>query len=78
MRTRAEERTGLLTRPTRVYALGSRREGADSGTRVGERDPCTGEIVHAIFAANHGYTIIWEGGHVDLSERQIYEAIPLD
>jgi len=78
LRARTEERTGLLTRPTRIYALSSRREGADSDTRVGERDPCTGETVHAIFATTDGYTIIWEGGHVDLSKRQIYEAIPFD
>src|SRR5581483_3388332 len=78
LRARTEHRTGRRIRPTRIYALNSRREGADSEARVGERDPCSGEPVHAIFATNDGYTIMWSGGHADLSKRQIYEAIPFD
>ena len=78
LRARTERRTGRVTRATRIYALNSRRDGADSNTRVGESDPCTGQTVRAIFATKEGYTVIWEGGHVDLSKRQIYEAIPFE
>lgn len=78
LRADTEKRTGCPVRATRIYALSSRREGADSETRVGERDPCAGETVNAIFATMGGYTVIWEGGYVDLSKRQIYEAIPFD
>lgn len=78
LRAHTEKRTGRVTRATRIYALTSRRDGADSETRVGERDPSTGETVHAIFATSDGCTVIWEGGHVDLSKRQIYEAIPFE
>jgi hypothetical protein len=78
LRAHTERRTGKITRATRIYALNSRRDGADSETRVGERDPCNGKTVHAIFATTVGYTVIWDGGHADLSTRQIYEAIPFD
>ena len=78
LRADTEKRTGRLTRETRIYALSSRRDGTDSETRVGEPDPCTGETVHAIFATTDGYMVIWDGGQVDLSKRQVYEAIPFD
>jgi hypothetical protein len=45
---------------------------------VGERDPCSGETVRAIFATMAGHTVIWEDGDVDLSKRQTYQAIPFD
>lgn len=63
---------------TRIYAVDARRGGADSETRVGERDPCSGETVRAIFATTAGYSVIWDGGHTDLTKRQTYEAIPFD
>lgn len=78
LRADAERRIGGPIRATRMYAVDARREGADSETRVGELDPCSGETVRAIFATKVGYTVIWEGGHVDLSKRQIYEAIAFD
>lgn len=78
LRADTEQRIGRPVRATRIYAVDARRDGADSETRVGERDPCTGETVRAIFATTAGYTVIWEGGHVDLTKRQIYEAIPFD
>ncbi len=78
LRADTEKRIGLPIRATRIHAVDARREGADSETRVGERDPCTGETVRAIFATTVGYTVIWEGGHVDLTRRQIYQAIPFD
>lgn len=78
LRDRTEKRIGRPVRATRIYSVDARREGADSETRVGERDPCTGETVRAIFATRAGYTVIWEGGHVDLSKHQIYQAIPFD
>jgi len=79
LRAGTEERTGRPTSPDRIYALHCRREGADSETRVGERDPCMGETVHAIFKTNEGYTVICDGGsHADLRKRQIYAATPFD
>lgn len=78
LRAHTELQTGRPTRPTRIFALSSRRDGADSETRVGERDPCAGKTVHAIFATTEGYTVIWEGGHTDLTKRQVYEAISFD
>ena len=78
LRASTELETGHVTRPTRIYALSGRRDGADSETRVGERDPCAGKTVNAIFATPEGYTVTWDGGHVDLSKRQVYEAIPFD
>lgn len=78
LRAHTESRIGRPVRATRIYAVDARRDGADSETRVGELDPCTGETVRAIFATPAGYTVIWEGGHVDLTKRQIYEAIPFD
>ena len=78
LRGDTEKRIGRAIRATRICAVDARREGADSETRVGERDPCTGETVRAIFATTAGYTVIWDGGHVDLSKRQIYEVIPFD
>lgn len=76
LRARTEQRTGQAIRTNRIYALSCRRDGADSQTSVGERDPCVGRTVHAIFKTNDGYTVVWDGGHADLSRRQIYEAIP--
>ena len=79
LRAGTEIRTGLTTSPTRIYSLSCRREGSDSETRVGERDPCMGQTVHAIFKTNEGYTVICGGGrHVDLRKRQIYAAIAFD
>jgi hypothetical protein len=78
LRAYAEARAGRPTRATRIQALICRREGGDSETRVGERDPCGGGTVHAIFATTEGYTVIWEGGYANLSRRQIYAAIPFD
>jgi hypothetical protein len=78
LRADTEKRTGHVTRETRIYSLSSRRDGADSETCVGERDPCTGETVHAIFATSEGYTVISERGHVNLTKRQVYEAVPFD
>ncbi|MGH2856345.1 MAG: hypothetical protein ACRDMJ_02540 [Solirubrobacteraceae bacterium] len=78
LRSHAESRIGRPVRATRIYAVEARREGADSETRVGERDPCTGETVRAIFATAAGYTVIWEGGYADLTSRQVYEAVPFD
>jgi hypothetical protein len=78
LRALTEERIGRPIRAMRIYALDGRRDGADSETRVGERDPCTGETVHAILATNEGYTVICDGGHIDLGKRQIYEVIPFD
>jgi len=43
-----------------------------------EQDPGAGETVQAIFATAEGYTVIFEGRRIDLSKRQIYEAIPFD
>ncbi len=78
LRAGTEKQIGRPIRGTRIYAIDARREGTDSETRVGERDPCSGETVRAIFATTDGYTVVWEGGHVDLSKRQTYEAIPFD
>lgn len=78
LREQTEMRLGKPVRATRIYAVDARREGADSETRVGERDPCSGETVRAIFATAAGYTVIWDGGHIDLTKRQTYEAIPFD
>lgn len=75
LRTSTEARMGCATRAGVIYALDCRREGADSQTRVGDPDPCTGETVHAIFATRDGYTVIWEGGYADLPRRQVYGEI---
>jgi hypothetical protein len=77
-RGRTERQTGLSIRSIRIYALNARRDGVDSETRVGDRDPGTGETVQAIFATSEGYIVVWEGGHIALRKRQIYEAIPFD
>ena len=78
LRARAERQSGEPIRATRIYALSARRDGADSETRVGECDPGTGETVRAIFATASGYTVVLAAGNVDLTKRQIYEAIPFD
>jgi hypothetical protein len=78
LRADTEKRIGRHIRATRIYSVDARREGADCEARVGECDPCSGETVRAIFATTDGYTVIWEGGHADLSRRQTYEAIPFD
>lgn len=78
LRAHTKERIGHPVRATRIYAVDARREGADSETRVGERDPCSGETVRAIFATTTGYTVIWQDGHADLNKHQIYEVIPFD
>lgn len=78
LRAHTEERIGRSIRATRIYSVDARRDGADTETRVGERDPCTGETVRAIFATTEGYTVICGRDHVDLSKRQIYQAIPFD
>ena len=78
LRATIEEQLGRPIRGTRIYSVDARREGADSETRVGECDPCTGETVRAIFATTEGYTVVWESGHVDLRKRQIYAATPFD
>ena len=79
LRAGTEIRTGRPTSPTRIYALSCRREGTDLETRVGERDPCMGATVHAIFKTNEGYTVVCDGGgHVDLRKRQIYAEIAFD
>jgi hypothetical protein len=78
LREQTEMRIGGPVRATRIYSVDARREGADSEARVGERDPCSGETVRAIFATTAGYTVIWDGGHIDLTKRQTYEAIPFD
>jgi hypothetical protein len=76
LRAQTEERTGRPTRATRIYALSSRREGADSETRVGEPDPCSGQTVRAIFATKEGCTVVCEGASVDVGKSQIYAATP--
>jgi hypothetical protein len=78
LRAAAEERIGCGIRATRIYSLSARRDGADSETRVGEADPCSGATVRAIFASQQGYTVIWDQGNVDLSTRQVYEAVPFE
>jgi hypothetical protein len=78
LRAYTARRTGRFIRATRIYSLNSRRDGADTQTRVGETDPSSGQLVRAIFATADGYTVTWEGGHADLTKRQIYEAVPFD
>lgn len=78
LRGYAEARTGRVPRGDAIFALSCRRDGADSDTRVGEPDPCNGQIVLAIFANREGYTIVWRGGHHDVSRRATYEAILFD
>jgi hypothetical protein len=78
LRAAAEERMGRGVRATRIYSLNARRDGTDSQTRVGEADPCSGATVLAIFATHEGYTVISEEGNVDLTTRQVYEAVPFD
>jgi hypothetical protein len=78
LRGYAEARTGQMARGDAIFALSCRRGGTDSDTRVGEPDPCTGHIVLAIFASRDGYTIVWRGGHDNVSRRATYEAILFD
>ena len=78
LRAHAEQQPGTTVRATRIYALNARRDGADCETRVGSRIRVPGETVQAIFATAEGYTVIFEGRRIDLSKRQIYEAIPFD
>src|SRR5689334_22274271 len=79
LRARAESRTGRPTSPTRIHVLSCRREGTDSETRIGERDPCIGATVKAIFKTYEGYAVVCDDGrHVDLRKRQIYAAIAFD
>jgi hypothetical protein len=78
LRAEAEERIGCGIRATRIYSLSARREGTDSEIRVGEADPCSGATVRAIFATQQGYTVIWDHGNVDLTSRQVYEAVPFE
>ena len=78
LRAAAEERVGRGIRATRIYSLSARRDGTDSETRVGEADPCSGATVRAIFAMQLGYTVIWDQGNVDLSTRQVYEAVAFE
>jgi hypothetical protein len=78
LRGYVESRTGRMTRGDVIFALSCRRAGEDSEARVGELDPYSREIVLAIFASREWYTIVWNGGHADVSRRQAYEAIPFD
>jgi hypothetical protein len=78
LRCYAEGRTGCVTRRQSIFALTCRRDGADSETRVGEADPQRGQTVLAIFANKDGYTIVWHGGHANVTRKQTYEAIPFD
>jgi hypothetical protein len=78
LRGSTEARTGHAARGDRIFALSCRRAGVDSETRVGELDPCTGRTVLAIFASRDGYSIVWQGGHADISRRATYEAILFD
>jgi hypothetical protein len=78
LREYAESRTGHMARRDHIFALRCRRGRNDSETRVGEPDPYSGHTVLAIFAGRDAYTIVWNGGHVDVMRRQIYEAIPFD
>jgi hypothetical protein len=78
LRAHTEKQIGRSIRETRIYAIDARRDGIDSETRVGDRDPCSGQTVRAIFATKIGYTIVSAGSSVDVTKRQIYEAIPFD
>jgi hypothetical protein len=78
LRAGAQARTARRIRATRIHAVSCRRGGTDSSLRVGECDPSGGGTVHAIFATSDGYTVVCGEGYVDLSRRQIYEAIPFD
>jgi hypothetical protein len=78
LRAAVEERMGRGIRATRIYSLSARREGTDSEIRVGEADPCSGATVQAIFATHQGYTVIWDQGNIDLTTRQVYEAVPFE
>lgn len=78
LRTYAEARTGRAVREKRIFSLSARRDGGDSETRVGEVDPCGGGTVHAIFATSGGYTIVWRGGHSEVTKSQTYEAVEFD
>jgi hypothetical protein len=78
LRGYVESRTGHGTRAEEIFALSCRRAGEDSESRVGELDPYARQIVLAIFASRDGYTIVWDGGHADVSRRQAYQAIPFD
>jgi len=75
MRGYAEARTGRKVRHDRIFSLSCRRGGVDSEARVGDVDPFGGHLVHAIFATSEGYTIVWPGGHADVTKRQTYEAV---
>src|SRR5438128_1704188 len=78
LREYAQARTERTIRTTRIRSITCRRGGMDSQLTVGEPDPHGGETVHAICATAEGCTVVWEGGYVSLTRRQIYEAIPFD
>jgi hypothetical protein len=73
-----EAQTGHGMREDVICALSCRRSGQDSEIRVGEPDPISDQVVLAIFAGRESYTIVWSGGHAEVSRRQTYEAIPFD
>ena len=78
LRGYVEAQTGHRTRTDAIFALSCRRTGADTESRVGELDPHTRQMVLAIFASREGYTIVWSGGHADVSRRQAYAATLFD
>lgn len=78
LRGYVEAHTGHGTRTEAILALSCRRAGEDSESRVGELDPYARRTVLAIFASRDGYTIVWDGGHADVTRRQAYEAIPFE
>jgi hypothetical protein len=78
LRAGAQARTARRIRQTRIHSVSCRRGGTDSELRVGEHDPSGGGTVHAIFATSEGCTVVCGQGYVELSRRQIYEAIPFD
>jgi hypothetical protein len=78
LRAYAQARTERRIRATRIRSISCRRGGMDSQLTVGEPDPHGGETVNAIFATSDGCTVVWEGGFISLTRRQIYEAIPFD
>jgi hypothetical protein len=78
LRAGAQARTARPIRAARIHAVSCRLGGTDSRLRVGESDPAGGGTVRAIFATSDGYTVVRGEDYVDLSRRQIYEAIPFD
>jgi len=78
LRGYVETQTGHLMRADAICSLTCRRSGEDSEVRVGELDPYSREMVLAIFASRDAYTIVWSGGHTNVTRRQTYEAIPFD